>query len=76
VSRAAPFDVNLRYGAALAALGMPLIFGRIVMAAPAQDIAGMQLAAALCSGYWFEPAILIGASLRTYETAAAARIGC
>ncbi|GGO97156.1 ABC transporter permease [Stakelama pacifica] len=68
--------VVLRYGAVLAALGLPLIAGGIVMAAPASGIAIMLATAALYCAFWFGLAMLIGASLRTSATAAAAMIGC
>ena len=68
--------VGLRYGAVLAALGLPLIVGGIVMAAPVSGIAIMLLTAALYCGFWFGLAMLIGASLRTSATAAASMIGC
>lgn len=68
--------IGLRYGAVLAALGLPLIAGGIVMAAPASGIAVMLSAAALYCAFWFGLAMLIGASLRTSATAAAAMIGC
>lgn len=57
-------------------LGLPLIAGGIVMAAPASGIAVMLSAAALYCAFWFGLAMLIGASLRTSATAAAAMIGC
>ncbi|MDG6080180.1 DUF3526 domain-containing protein [Erythrobacter litoralis] len=68
--------IGLRYGAVLAALGLPLIVGGIVMAAPATGIAVMLLTAALYCAFWFGLAMLIGASLRTSATAAAAMMGC
>ena len=68
--------ICLRYGAVLAALGLPLIVGGIVMAAPASGLAVMLLTAALYCGFWFGLAMLIGASLRTSATAAAVMIGC
>lgn len=68
--------VGLRYGAVLAALGLPLVVGGIVMAAPASGIAIMLLTAALYCGFWFGLAMLIGANMRTSATAAAAMIGC
>lgn len=66
----------LRYGAVLAALGLPLIVGGIVMAAPVSGIAIMLVTAAFYCAFWFGLAMLIGASLRTSATAAAAMIGC
>ncbi|WP_137681709.1 ABC transporter permease [Aurantiacibacter suaedae] len=68
--------VGLRYGAVLAALGLPLVVGGIVMVAPVSGIAIMLLTAALYCGFWFGLAMLIGASLRTSATAAATMIGC
>jgi ABC-2 type transport system permease protein len=68
--------MGLRYCAVLAALGLPLIVGGIVMAAPASGISFMLLTAALYCGFWFGLAMLIGAILRTSATAAAAMIGC
>jgi ABC-2 type transport system permease protein len=68
--------VGLRYCAVLAALGLPLIVGGIAMAAPATGLAIMLVVAALYCAFWFGLAMLIGASLRTSATAAAALTGC
>ena len=68
--------VGLRYCAVLATLGLPLIVGGIAMAAPATGLAIMLLTAALYCAFWFGLAMLIGASLRTSATAAAALTGC
>ena len=67
---------GLRYGAVMAALGLPLVVGGIAMAAPASGIAVMLLTAALYCGFWFGLAMLIGASVQRSATGAAAMIGC
>ena len=68
--------VGLRYTAVLLAVGLPLIIGAMIMAAPAVSIATMILIAALYSAFWFGLAMLIGGAMRASTTAAATMIGC
>ena len=68
--------VGLRYTAVLLAVGLPLIIGAMIMAAPAVSIATMILIAALYSAFWFGLAMLIGGATRASTTAAATMIGC
>ena len=68
--------VGLRYTAVLLAVGLPLIIGAMIMAAPAVSIATMILIAALYSAFWFGLAMLIGGSVRASTPAAATMIGC
>jgi len=68
--------VGLRYAAVLIALGLPLVVGGLLMAAPATGITIMLLTAALYAAFWFGLNMLIGGRLRTSSTAAAVMIGC
>ena len=68
--------IALRYGAVLAAVGLPLIVGGIIMAAPAVGVAVMLAGAALYCAFWFGLAMLVGGTMRSSTTAAAGMIGC
>ena len=68
--------VGLRYGLVLLAIGLPLVVGAIVTAAPAGGAGAMLLAAALYLGFWFGVALLVGSMVAASSTAAAGLIGC
>ncbi|WP_116366971.1 ABC transporter permease [Parahaliea mediterranea] len=68
--------VILRYLLVVIALGLPLIVGACLAAAPMTGTAAMLLTAALYCAFWFGLALLLGSLLRASTTAAAAMTGC
>lgn len=68
--------VGLRYALVLAALVLPLLAGLLLAGAPVMGGVGTVALVAVYLAFWFGVCLIVGASVRTSATSAAALVGC